>query len=164
MSLLIEIFKTAANLSSPRLLSQMSSLDRKFQKVHHIGMFVSTTHSIKVQVTPRYLADQSEPKRSQYLFSYEVEIKNLTDSSVQLMRRRWYIQDGQGRTEEVEGSGVVGLQPMIKPGDSFSYSSFCPLTTPTGYMRGSYVMRTPKGDEFEIDIPLFILAEPSHYH
>lgn len=127
-------------------------------------MFTSTTHSIKVQVTPRYVPEQSEPKRSQYLFTYEVEIANHTGDPVQLMRRRWFIRDGQGRMEEVEGSGVVGQQPMIAPGDSFKYSSFCPLTTPTGTMHGIYVMKDPAGKEFEIQIPMFILAEPSHYH
>lgn len=127
-------------------------------------MFTSTTHSICVKVTPKYQAEQSDPGRSHYIFSYEVEIENKADFAVQLVRRHWIILDGNGRSQEVEGEGVVGEKPLLRPGQSYSYTSFCPLNTPTGSMRGAYLMVGPSGEELSVEIPLFILAEPSHYH
>lgn len=127
-------------------------------------MFESITHNIRVRVTPRYVPEQSDPSRPLYFFAYQVEIENQADFPAQLLARHWVIQDGQGRTQEVNGDGVVGLQPIIAPGECFQYASFCPLSTPTGSMRGHYVMKLINGEEVEAEIPLFILAEPSHFH
>ncbi len=127
-------------------------------------VFEEISNQIKVEVAPKYVEDQSDPKRSIWYFSYYVRITNESQTPVQLMTRHWIIIDAIGRVEEVEGSGVVGLQPLIPPGQVFEYSSYCPLPTPTGTMRGSFMMTDPKGQEIKVIIPLFVLAEPSHYH
>tara|TARA_Y100001958_G_C21243577_1_gene572432 strand:- start:1663 stop:1995 length:333 start_codon:yes stop_codon:yes gene_type:complete len=108
--------------------------------------------------------EQSDPQRSFYFFAYKVKITNLGHTSVQLLRRRWIIVDGEGTTEDVEGLGVVGLQPKVQKGRSFEYSSFCPLPTPTGHMRGQYLFVNEDGKEFWVDIPEFILSEPAFFH
>lgn len=127
-------------------------------------MFEAVTNQIRVQVVPAYVQDQSDPRESRYFFSYTVEIHNGGHNTIQLISRHWIITDGTGRTEEVQGPGVVGQQPTLEPGDSFQYSSFCPLPTPTGSMEGSYLMMSSRGERFEVQIPRFILAEPTHYH
>jgi ApaG protein len=127
-------------------------------------MYRAVTHKIQVEVEPAYVEEESDPRHNHFFFSYRVRIANQSDLPVQLISRHWIITDGFGETEEVMGPGVVGQQPKIKPGEVFEYSSFCPLTTPTGSMQGTYLMVGPKGEEFEIQIPRFILNEPSHYH
>ncbi len=127
-------------------------------------MFESTTKKIKVEVHPTYLRDQSDPAQNYYYFSYKVRIINEGEKPVQLVRRHWVIKDAFGVMEEVSGDGVVGMQPMLKPGETFEYSSFCPLSTPTGSMQGTYYMKGSNGEEIEVEIPLFILTEPNHYH
>ena len=119
---------------------------------------------IKVEVHPSYVRDQSDPAQSYYYFSYKVRISNQGDAPVQLLRRHWVIKDAFGVMEEVSGDGVVGMQPLLKPGEIFEYSSFCPLSTPTGSMQGKYYMKGSNGEEIEVDIPMFILSEPNHYH
>lgn len=127
-------------------------------------MFEKSSNKIKVEVHPQYVKEQSDPTRGIYYFSYRVTITNMGEDSVQLLRRHWIIVDGSGHVEEVEGSGVVGLQPVILPGQVFEYSSFCPLPTPTGTMKGSYFMSMENGSELQVEIPLFVLCEPSYYH
>lgn len=127
-------------------------------------MFEQVSHMIRVEVIPTYIPDQSDPKRSIWYFSYHVRITNEGETPVQLRTRHWIIMDSMGRVEEVNGPGVVGLQPLIPPGQVFEYSSFCPLPTPTGTMRGTYKMTDPKGHEIDVTIPTFVLAEPGHYH
>ncbi len=122
------------------------------------------SHSIKIEVQPAFVPEQSDPKRSLYLFSYCVRITNHGSEEVQVLSRHWIISDALGHVEEVEGPGVVGLQPIIKPNESFEYCSFCPLTTPTGHMRGTYTICTKSGEELKIKIPFFILSEPNHFH
>ncbi len=119
---------------------------------------------IKIEVNQTYVAEQSDPNRSLFFFSYEIGIANHSDEPVQLLRRRWLIEDSSGRVEEVEGEGVVGLQPIIEPGEKFVYTSFCPLTTPTGSMRGTYEMQSVDKTLFKVQIPMFVLAEPSYFH
>lgn len=127
-------------------------------------MFEAVTNQIRVQVVPAYVKDQSAPEQQHYFFSYTVDIHNGGNQTVQLVSRHWIITDGAGHVEEVEGPGVVGQQPTLEPGESFQYSSFCPLPTPTGSMEGSYLMVSGKGEKFEVQIPRFILVEPAHYH
>lgn len=127
-------------------------------------MFEAVTNDIRVHVVPAFVREQSDPAQGHYFFSYTVDIHNGGQQPVQLLSRHWIITDGEGRVEEVEGPGVVGLQPMLDPGQSFQYSSFCPLTTPTGSMEGSFLMVSNKGDRFEVQIPKFILVDPAHYH
>lgn len=126
--------------------------------------FSQVTQQIKIEVSPSFIPDQSNPERSFYFFAYKVKITNEGDQRVQLLRRSWIIVDGTGQTEEVEGAGVVGLQPKVEAGQSFEYSSFCPLQTPTGTMRGRYLFVDATGQEFWVSVPEFILSEPSFFH
>lgn len=110
---------------------------------------------------PCYLAVQSDPENQRFLWSYEVTISNNTDEIVQLLNRYWKITDMTGRVEEVKGPGVVGLQPIIKSGKKFVYSSFCQLVTPQGTMEGGYEMQNLDEEQFLIEVPKFILSAPS---
>jgi len=127
-------------------------------------MFQAVTNDIMIQVEPTYVRDQSNPSQGYYFFSYKVRISNGSRGAVQLVSRHWIITDGFGQVEEVVGPGVIGQQPKLQPGESFEYSSFCPLNTPTGSMQGKYVMLDGQGTQFEVSIPMFILCEPAHYH
>ncbi len=123
-------------------------------------MYSSVTRNIRVTVEPKFLADRSEPAQNLYFWSYTVEIANAGDGSVQLTHRHWKITDGNGRLEEVRGPGVIGEQPTLKPGQSFRYTSGCPLTTPSGIMSGEYRMVSEGGETFDIAIPAFSLDSP----
>ena len=127
-------------------------------------MYREETHKIEVAVTPEYLLDKSSPEAKRFVFAYHVSITNKSDFEVQLLGRHWIITDGQGEVQEVKGDGVVGEQPKLKPGQSHQYSSFCPLTTPTGNMRGTFQMLSHKGSKFEIKIPLFFLRDAGLLH
>lgn len=128
-------------------------------------MTQKTTELIHVQAESRYIEDQSDPGANEYVFSYTIKLTNLGAASPKLLRRHWIITDGMGRTQEVKGDGVVGKQPVLDPGQSFEYTSFCPLNTSTGTMRGFYEMIDMKdGREFKIEIPQFFLVEPSSFH
>ncbi len=123
-------------------------------------MYRSITRNIEVEVEPFYLADKSEPEDGRYVWGYRVTIANRSDNPIQVLARYWRITDGWGRVEEVRGPGVVGEQPELNPGDSFQYTSGCPLRTPSGFMVGSYTVRSGEDDFFEIDIPAFSLDLP----
>jgi ApaG protein len=120
----------------------------------------TTTHGIRVQVRSRYLPERSAPREEQYLFAYHITISNVGHDTAQLISRHWYITNAEGQTEEVEGPGVVGEQPVLAPGTSFEYTSFCPLKTSVGSMHGTYTMVTPGGTTFEARISPFTLAVP----
>lgn len=120
----------------------------------------ATTRGIRVQVESLFLPERSLPAERHYVFTYRVRIENLGVEPSTLVARRWLITDGDGRTQAVEGPGVVGEQPRLAPGESFEYSSFCPLSTPVGTMEGSYAMVTDDGDRFEARIAPFFLAVP----
>ena len=120
-------------------------------------MYQAVTRDIRITATPSFLADQSDPQKNQYFWSYTIEIANLGTSVVQLISRHWKITDAEGRQQEVKGAGVVGQQPVIRPGESFRYTSGCPLETPQGIMVGTYAMRTSEGEPFTVDIPAFSL-------
>jgi len=123
-------------------------------------MYSSVTHGIEVEVEAFYLEDRSEPAEDHYVWGYRITIANGSDEDVQLLARYWRITDGLGRVEEVRGPGVVGEQPELSPGDSFQYTSGCPLKTSSGIMQGSYTMRSAGGQLFEVDIPAFSLDLP----
>ena len=123
-------------------------------------MYEEKTRSICVSVTPEYLPEQSEPEDGRYFWAYHVVIANQGEETVQLLNRRWKITDSLGRTEEVHGPGVVGEQPVLKPGQSFEYTSGCPLQTPSGIMVGSYEMLRGDGERFDVAIPAFSLDLP----
>lgn len=118
------------------------------------------TNGIRVQVQARYSRPHSDPAQSQWFFLYTIRITNEGDETVQLLSRHWVITDATGRVEEVRGAGVVGEQPVLDPGESFEYTSGCPLRTTMGTMHGVYVMQTDDGDRFEAEVPLFSLRQP----
>ena len=123
--------------------------------------YSDTTRSIRVSVRAFYLADQSEPDRSHFVWAYRVAIANEGRETVQLLKRTWQITDGLGRTQQVQGEGVVGEQPVIEPGRSFEYTSGTPLGTSSGFMRGAYHMVvTATGEAFDVSIPAFSLDSP----
>jgi len=121
-------------------------------------MYRAVTRDIQVTVEPSYV--EAESGGGRYFWSYAIEIVNLGQEVVQLRARHWRITDGNGRTEEVKGAGVVGKQPVLKPGETFSYTSGCPLSTTSGIMVGTYQMQTDAGETFQIAIPAFSLDLP----
>ncbi len=123
-----------------------------------------TTRDIRIGVEARFSAEHSAPSRQHWFFLYTVTIVNDGDTTVHLESRHWIITDGEGATEEVRGPGVVGEQPVLMPGESFEYTSGCPLPTPTGTMQGSYMMVTPDGERFEARIAPFQLQGPYTVH
>jgi ApaG protein len=122
-------------------------------------MGTAITKGIKISVTPSYMVEESHPARGRHLFSYLIEIENVSDQVVQLMSRHWYILDSFSHSREVEGEGVVGQQPILHPGQFHRYTSWCPLESDIGLMFGFYKMRiTHSGEEFEVRIPEFTLC------
>jgi len=119
--------------------------------------YAATTSEVTVSVRPVYLDQQSDPLGLQFVFAYFIEVSNLGDEDVQLLRRRWRIVDGTGEAKIVEGPGVVGLQPVIAPGETHRYNSFCVLETMEGSMEGSYLMERARGERFRAVIPRFHL-------
>ena len=123
-------------------------------------MYQSVTRDIEVTVTPQYLSDRSSPETGEYFWAYTIEIINRGTETVQLRTRHWRITDAMGRRQEVRGAGVVGEQPVLKPGDSFEYTSGTPLPTPSGFMVGTYQMETDGGERFDVAVPAFSLDSP----
>jgi len=123
-------------------------------------MYSAVTRDIEVSVEPFFLEDRSEPEDNRYFWAYRVTIVNRSEMTVQLLSRYWRITDATGHVEEVRGPGVVGEQPELNPGDSFQYTSGCPLTTPSGFMAGRYTMRAGTAERFDIEIPAFSLDLP----
>jgi ApaG protein len=123
-------------------------------------MYKAVTRGIRVTVMPRFVEEESAPDDNKFFFAYTVEITNMSTERVQLHARHWKIVDGQGHLQEVRGPGVVGKQPVLGPGETFTYTSGCPLTTPDGTMEGSYTMVTGTGETFLAEIPAFSLDSP----
>jgi ApaG protein len=124
-------------------------------------MSEAVTENIRVRVSPTFHPERSSPERRYWFFSYTIEISNEGQQTVQLLERSWKITDATGRVEVVQGPGVVGQTPVLPPGGSFTYTSFCPLPTPVGAMEGSYTMRREDGSTFEAQIAAFPLEDPS---
>jgi len=123
-------------------------------------MYQAITRNIRVKVEPQFLGDRSSPEHNRYFWAYTVEIANLGREQVRLRSRYWRITDAHGHVEEVRGPGVVGEEPVLKPGEAFTYTSGCPLTTPSGIMAGWYQMEVAGGAEFNVEIPAFSLDSP----
>ena len=123
------------------------------------------TYRFQVDVQPQFVPEQSEPERGIYTFAYTITVQNVGDVPAQLISRHWVITDSRGQIEEVKGLGVVGQQPLLKPGEGFEYTSACRLRTASGHMHGSYFCVAEDGERFEADIPSFELdasvANPS---
>jgi len=115
------------------------------------------TNGVRVEVLSRHSPENSRPARGEWVFQYTVRITNQSSETVQLVSRHWIISDDLEQTEEVKGLGVIGEQPVLAPGQSFQYSSWCPLKTPTGMMRGTYQMVRSNGEPFDIEIAPFAL-------
>lgn len=124
----------------------------------------ATTEGIRITVRPAYWRERSSPSNGLYAFTYTIRIENLGEAPAQLLRRHWFIQDGDGKEEEVEGPGVIGQQPHLAPGESFEYTSWVPLTTPIGTMRGHFLMSRDDGTVFDARVPEFVLTEPDSLH
>ena len=114
-------------------------------------------YQFRVEVLPRFLAEQSAPAQGLYVFSYTITITNIGEVPAQLISRTWNVNDANGHTEKVKGLGVVGQQPLLKPGDAFEYTSGTRLRTPTGTMHGSFFCVAEDGEKFDTDVPMFVL-------
>lgn len=124
----------------------------------------SKKYEIAVDVATQYLPEQSDPAEERYFFAYTITVTNTGSVAAQLISRYWLITDAEGKREEVRGLGVVGHQPLLKPGESFEYTSGCPLATPVGTMQGSYQMVAEDGTRFDAPIAEFVLAMPRTLH
>jgi ApaG protein len=141
-------------------LNFAAPLQRTNDPVSSDYLYEAKTQGVSVRVRPEYQADQSSPDEGYYFWSYTIEIQNDGPNAVQLKTRFWRITDATGRTEEVRGPGVVGQTPVIEPGQSFTYTSGCPLPTPSGIMVGSYQMAGDGGRLFDVAVPAFSLDSP----
>jgi ApaG protein len=127
-------------------------------------MAESKKYEIMVTALPQYIADQSDPEKERYVFAYQITIENVGNVAAQLISRHWVITDADNNVQEVRGLGVVGHQPLLKPGEKFEYTSGCQLDTPVGTMRGTYQMTAEDGTQFEAVISEFTLAIPRVLH
>lgn len=130
--------------------------------MHEGAPYSAETEGVLIKVRPSYLAGQSDPEAGRWVWAYQVEIINLSGVPVQVISRHWIITDANGHVEEVHGPGIVGEQPIISPGEGYTYASGCPLATSSGVMVGSYKILTDDGWSFEAAIPAFSLDVPSY--
>jgi len=127
-------------------------------------MYERITRGIKVIVRPQFLESQSKPDEGHFVWSYTIVVENHGAGTVTLRTRYWKITDATGKVQELRGEGVVGEQPVLKPGDTFQYTSGCPLGTPSGFMVGCYQMQDEGGELFNVEIPAFSLDSPHDRH
>lgn len=125
---------------------------------------MSEKNKILVEAKPRFVEAQSSPDENRYVFAYTITITNAGEVPAKLMTRRWLITDANGKIQEVSGDGVVGEQPYIRPGETYSYTSGAMITTPVGTMQGNYTMHSDDGDDFDAYIPRFTLSIPRTLH
>jgi ApaG protein len=125
---------------------------------------MSNPYEIDIEVETSYMADHSEPEKDRYVFAYTITLVNRGSTSAKLLTRRWVITDADNRIEEVEGEGVVGEQPTLKPGEGFRYTSGTVVETPVATMHGTYKMLAEDGSTFDTDIPQFVLSAPRVLH
>ena len=124
-------------------------------------MYSRVTRDIEITVLPEFVPERSDEAQGQFFWAYTVEIANQGQTVIQVTHRHWKITDANGRLEEVKGKGIVGEQPVLKPGETFRYTSGCPLPTPSGFMVGTYRIEEEGGGVFEAEIPMFSLDRPS---
>ncbi len=124
-------------------------------------MYSCVTRDIEITVLPEFVPERSDEARGHFFWAYTVEIANQGQTTVRVTHRHWKITDANGRLEEVRGKGIVGEQPVLKPGDVFRYTSGCPLPTPSGFMTGTYRVVADGGEAFDAAIPMFSLDQPS---
>ena len=121
-------------------------------------------YEFTVTASPRFIAEQSDPESNQFVFAYTITVHNTGETTAQLVTRHWVITDAEGKVEEVKGEGVVGEQPVLRPGEAFRYTSGLPLETPVGSMRGTYHCVAEDGTHFDVEIPEFVLSMPRVLH
>ncbi len=138
----------------------MQGLDEPPQIRQNGMMYQALTDQIEITVEPEFQEDRSDPSAGRYFWAYTIEIANRGSRTVQLVARHWRITDSNGKLNEVRGAGVVGEQPILREGESFRYTSGCPLPTPSGFMGGSYRMVDEEGGSFDVEIPTFSLDSP----
>ena len=126
--------------------------------------YSSITSEVEIQVRPFYMPERSDPKAGVFFYGYQVTITNHGSSPLVLQDRHWIIRDGNGRQDHVKGKGVIGQNPTIEAGKTYQYSSFCPLSTPTGNMRGTYSLKNEQGHTVTVKIPLFFFRRPETFH
>ena len=147
------VFRAAADLRARGLVNEAEAWEKT-------SVSTATTEGFRITVTTHYVPEQSVPQARRYVFAYKIRIENQGDLTAQLKSRHWVITDGNGKVEEVRGPGVIGQQPLLRPGEHFEYTSGCVLDTPRGTMRGTYQMHTPDGRMFDAEIASFQLAMP----
>ena len=123
-------------------------------------MYEQKTRDVIVRVEPDFLDEQSSPADDRFIWAYTVDIENQGATEYQVMERFWKIADSRGHVQEVRGAGVVGEKPVVRPGETFRYTSGAPLNAPSGVMLGSYKLESPDGERFDVEIPLFNLDSP----
>lgn len=123
-------------------------------------MFEQKTGDVIVRVEPDFLPEQSSPQDGRFIWAYTVEIENQSDTDLQVVERFWKIADSRGQVQEIYGEGVVGEKPVLRPGETFRYTSGAPLSAPSGMMLGTYSLKAPGGEKFDVNIPPFALDSP----
>ncbi|MCK6387099.1 Co2+/Mg2+ efflux protein ApaG [Zoogloea sp.] len=122
------------------------------------------TDTVEIKAISRFLPDQSDPSADRYVFAYHITISNRSEQTVKLLTRHWIITDAEDKVQEVRGEGVIGQQPVLRPGESFEYTSGCSIATPVGTMKGSYFMEADDGRQFDAPVAEFTLAMPRTLH
>lgn len=141
--------------------SELSKLPES--NVNSKEYYTATTQDIQVEIIPAYVPERSNPNQNQYFYSYKVRLTNHGLSSCKVIQRHWKIKEGNGKFYDVQGAGIVGEQPIISPGKSYEYVSFCPLHSPYGNMRGKYQMMDEFDNRFWIDVPVFFFRMPETF-
>ncbi len=126
--------------------------------------YTEVSNNVRIEVEPSFVKEQSNPEQGYFFFAYRVQITNLGEMPLKLLSRHWIIRDGHGHEEEVKGLGVVGEQPLLECNMPYVYTSFCPLSTPTGNMRGWYFLEDTRGNQVKVTIPVFFLKDPSRFN
>lgn len=132
-------------------------------QIKAVEYYTATTEDITIEVVPSYVVERSSPTDNLYFYSYKIRISNNSNVAVRVVHRHWKIKNGKGQSHDVQGPGILGDQPMIKPGTTYEYSSFSPLNTPYGNMRGKFQMMDEFQNRFWVDIPLFFLRPPQDF-
>jgi ApaG protein len=156
MALRIEAAMPVERLVPARFFDMMHPRERIAR------MYRAVTRQIEVTVEPNFMPERSSAEKREYFWSYTIVITNTGQDTVQLQTRHWIITDASGRKQEVRGKGVIGEQPVLRPGERFEYTSGVPLPTASGFMTGHYQMVSESGEKFDIDVPTFSLDSPDH--
>ncbi len=138
--------------------------DNDLSKEASITRYEQRTDDVVVRVAPEFLAEQSNPSDSRFIWAYTVEIDNQSTQDLTVMERFWQIADSRGQVQEVRGAGVVGETPVVRSGETFRYTSGAPLTAPSGMMRGTYTLQDETGVSFDVIVPTFLLDSPHDGH